>query len=335
MSRRSAQSGWSWPCVTRAARCSRHRTGSWRGGRRSADGRPPGLPHGARARAGSQALVALSRDRERLHRRLPVAVPVYVERRKRRGGGRPLRVARCRASAAKRSAPGFERRRRGPRSSCGAPPRTRPRACCRRERGVVERTRCPRLAPLPAGSGRRALQDVRPPAAALHASPGPRGGELRVDPAGTGGRGSPRLALRAARPGTCGRGLRHRSAPVPPPPGSERRAGARAGGGGGTARRLDRGRPVRVLVARFARRLPIRLGSRLRAGRARQRPRSCTRWSSPRAEGARSFDFLRGSEPYKYRFGARDHWDRHVARAAGARAARCSALRDRARRLLS
>jgi CelD/BcsL family acetyltransferase involved in cellulose biosynthesis len=28
------------------------------------------------------------------------------------------------------------------------------------------------------------------------------------------------------------------------------------------------------------------------------------------AAGARSFDFLRGSEPYKYRFGAHDEWDR-------------------------
>ena len=28
------------------------------------------------------------------------------------------------------------------------------------------------------------------------------------------------------------------------------------------------------------------------------------------ANGARSFDFLRGTEPYKYRFGARDRWDR-------------------------
>jgi CelD/BcsL family acetyltransferase involved in cellulose biosynthesis len=26
--------------------------------------------------------------------------------------------------------------------------------------------------------------------------------------------------------------------------------------------------------------------------------------------GAKTFDFLRGTEPYKYRFGARDHWDR-------------------------
>jgi CelD/BcsL family acetyltransferase involved in cellulose biosynthesis len=26
--------------------------------------------------------------------------------------------------------------------------------------------------------------------------------------------------------------------------------------------------------------------------------------------GARTFDFLRGTEPYKYRFGARDEWDR-------------------------
>jgi CelD/BcsL family acetyltransferase involved in cellulose biosynthesis len=28
------------------------------------------------------------------------------------------------------------------------------------------------------------------------------------------------------------------------------------------------------------------------------------------AGGARSFDFLRGAEPYKYRFGAHDRWDR-------------------------
>ena len=28
------------------------------------------------------------------------------------------------------------------------------------------------------------------------------------------------------------------------------------------------------------------------------------------AQGARTFDFLRGTEPYKYRFGAHDEWDR-------------------------
>ena len=102
-----------------------------------------------------------------------------------------------------------------------------PRACCRTERGSSSARAARACAAArrirPARSPR-----LRPPAAALHAPPGPRGGELRVGAAGTGGRGAARLALRAARPGTRGRGLRPRSAPVPPPPGSERRAGARA-----------------------------------------------------------------------------------------------------------
>ena len=41
------------------------------------------------------------------------------------------------------------------------------------------------------------------------------------------------------------------------------------------------------------------------------------------ADGARSFDFLRGTEPYKYRFGARDRWDRTWLVPAGP-PARCS-----------
>jgi CelD/BcsL family acetyltransferase involved in cellulose biosynthesis len=52
------------------------------------------------------------------------------------------------------------------------------------------------------------------------------------------------------------------------------------------------------------------------------------------AEGAHSFDFLRGSEPYKYRFGARDHLDQTWLVPRGPAGA-LLALRDRARRLLS
>jgi CelD/BcsL family acetyltransferase involved in cellulose biosynthesis len=52
------------------------------------------------------------------------------------------------------------------------------------------------------------------------------------------------------------------------------------------------------------------------------------------AEGARSFDFLRGGEPYKYRFGARDHWD-HTWLVPRGPAGALLALRHRARRLLS
>ena len=38
---------------------------------------------------------------------------------------------------------------------------------------------------------------------------------------------------------------------------------------------------------------------------------SSTRASASRpTNGARTFDFLRGAEPYKYRFGAVDRWDR-------------------------
>jgi CelD/BcsL family acetyltransferase involved in cellulose biosynthesis len=51
--------------------------------------------------------------------------------------------------------------------------------------------------------------------------------------------------------------------------------------------------------------------------------------------GARTFDFLRGTEPYKYRFGGRDHWDRTwlVPRgAAGALLVARHALRERRRR---
>jgi CelD/BcsL family acetyltransferase involved in cellulose biosynthesis len=51
-------------------------------------------------------------------------------------------------------------------------------------------------------------------------------------------------------------------------------------------------------------------------------------------QGARTFDFLRGTEPYKYRFGARDRWDRTwlVPRGpAGALLALRYRLRDRRR----
>jgi CelD/BcsL family acetyltransferase involved in cellulose biosynthesis len=52
-------------------------------------------------------------------------------------------------------------------------------------------------------------------------------------------------------------------------------------------------------------------------------------------DGARTFDFLRGNEPYKYRFGARDRWDRTwlVPRgAAGALLAARNRVRDRLQR---
>ena len=52
-------------------------------------------------------------------------------------------------------------------------------------------------------------------------------------------------------------------------------------------------------------------------------------------EGAHTFDFLRGSEPYKYRFGARDRYDRTwlVPRgAAGALLATRHRVRDRLQR---
>jgi hypothetical protein len=45
-------------------------------------------------------------------------------------------------------------------------------------------------------------------------------------------------------------------------------------------------------------------------------------------------DFLRGGEPYKYRFGARDHWD-HTWLVPRGPAGALLALRHRARRLLS
>jgi CelD/BcsL family acetyltransferase involved in cellulose biosynthesis len=52
------------------------------------------------------------------------------------------------------------------------------------------------------------------------------------------------------------------------------------------------------------------------------------------AQGARWFDFLRGTEPYKYRFGAHDRWDRSWLVPGGAAGVLLS-WRDRARRLRS
>jgi CelD/BcsL family acetyltransferase involved in cellulose biosynthesis len=48
-------------------------------------------------------------------------------------------------------------------------------------------------------------------------------------------------------------------------------------------------------------------------------------------QGARTFDFLRGTEPYKYRFGACDRWDRTWLVPHGPSGAALSA-RDRLRR---
>ncbi len=52
------------------------------------------------------------------------------------------------------------------------------------------------------------------------------------------------------------------------------------------------------------------------------------------ASGARWFDFLRGTEPYKYRFGASDRWDRSWLVPRGPAGALLVA-RERARRLLA
>lgn len=259
------------------------------------------------------ALVALSRDRERLHRRLPVKVPVYVNAGSGTGAadhcgwlvpadrseaaGAWLREATAGSALLVRSAdPDWP--------AAILPPGAR----------IVDAAACPRVA-LPLA--------------------GERGG-----PSPAFARQLRRFTRRLAREGV-------RFDWVPPGQVDERplvalfelHARGRAGGGrGGGAfgvhqlafhRRLiesagpDRG-PAAVVARRGGSIAGVLYGFWWRDTFAAYQSgwdRSYARHALGNvlilhalefaaAGGARSFDFLRGTEPYKYRFGARDRWDR-------------------------
>jgi CelD/BcsL family acetyltransferase involved in cellulose biosynthesis len=296
-------------------------------------GRPPTRIAAWRSGSGRlEALVALSRDRERLHRRLPVAVPVYVNAGSGAGAGDhcewlvPPERGEAVGAWLRAATPGSALllRSAAPNPLAGVLP-----GAAR----IVERTRCPRLAPLPAD-----------PAAALSKT---FARQLR------------RFTRRLAREGVSFEWI---------PPGQvdeallvslfELHARGRADGGFGIDqlpfhRRLvasaEPGRgPAAVVAQRAGTTVGVLYGFWWRDSLAAYQSgwdRAYARdglgnvlilhaLEFAAAEGARSFDFLRGSEPYKYRFGARDHWD-HTWLVPGGPAGALLALRHRARRLLS
>jgi hypothetical protein len=296
-------------------------------------GRPPTRVAAWRSGSGRlEALVALSRDRERLHRRLPGAVPVYVNAGSGAGAGDHCEwlVARERGEAVgawlRAAAPGSALLLR---SAATDPPAGVLPAGAR----IVEHTRCPRLAPLPPD-----------PAGAL---------------SGTFARQLRRFTRRLARKGVSFEWI---------PPGQvdepllvslfELHARGRPDGGFGIDqlpfhRRLaataERGRgPAAVVARRAGSTVGVLYGFWWRDSLAAYQSgwdRAYARdglgnvlilhaLEFAAAEGARSFDFLRGGEPYKYRFGARDHWD-HTWLVPRGPAGALLALRHQARRLLS
>ncbi len=184
-----------------------------------------------------EAMVALSRGRERLHRRLPFAVPVYTNAGSGVGAADHCAWLVPAERGAEVAAWLTEATRRRPASRPRPPPRTGPSRSLPAGARVVDAAACPRVAlPLETGPG-RTVERLRPSAAALHAAARARGGELRVGAAVAGGRPAPGGALRAPRPGAAGRPrlVRRRAARPPSPPGRERRGGTRARGGGRAA----------------------------------------------------------------------------------------------------
>jgi hypothetical protein len=296
-------------------------------------GRPPTRVAAWRSGSGRlEALVALSRDSERLHRRLPVAVPVYVNAGSGAGAGDhcewlvPPELGGAVGAWLRAATPGSALLLRS--AAPDPPPGVLPG-----DARIVERTRCPRLAPLPPD-----------PAAALSGS---FAGQLR------------RFTRRLARQGVSFEWI---------PPGQvdepllvslfELHSRGRPDGGFGVDqlpfhRRLaasaGRGRgPAAVVARRAGSTVGVLYGfwwrdsfAAYQSGWDRAHARDglgnvliLHALEFAAAEGAHSFDFLRGSEPYKYRFGARDHLDQTWLVPRGPAGA-LLALRDRARRLLS
>jgi CelD/BcsL family acetyltransferase involved in cellulose biosynthesis len=275
-------------------------------------GRPPTRVAAWRAPSGRlDALVALSRDRERLHRRLPVAVPVYVNAGSGAGAGDHCGwlVAGERAAAvgawlrAATAGSALLLRSADPDPPAGVLP-----AGAR----IADRTACPRVA----------LPLAEPPG-------GPSPSFLRQ---------LRRFTRRLAREGVSFDWI---------PPGQvderllvslfELHSRARPGRGPGAfgihqlafhsrlAAAAEPGRgPAAVVARRGGATVGVLYGFRWRDTFAAYQSgwdRGYARHGLGNvlvlhalelaaAEGARSFDFLRGTEPYKYRFGARDRWDR-------------------------
>jgi CelD/BcsL family acetyltransferase involved in cellulose biosynthesis len=258
-----------------------------------------------------EAMVAVSRDRERLHRRLPVAVPVYANAGSGAGDADHcswlVPPERGEAVAAWLSE-----------TIAGSPLLVRsaasdwPAGMLPAGARTVEETACPRLTlPLAPGAGGPSRDFVR---------------QLR------------RFTRRLAREGV---GFEW----VPPPEVDERlllslfelHARARAAGARGSfgidqlafhrqlgARAGPRRGPAAVVARREDEIAGVLYGfwwgdtfaayqsgwdrSYARHGLGNLLVLHALEFAADR--GARTFDFLRGTEPYKYRFGARDHWDR-------------------------
>ena len=277
--------------------------------------RPPTRIAAWRAPAGRlEALVALSEDRARLHGALPVDLPVQVN-----AGSGPGAADHCgwlvpadrRAEVAAwlgEALGGAGLLLRGADPAWGRPPLP-PRA------RVIAVTTCPRLTLPGPDEARRAIARAAPPAPALHAPPRARGGALRVG--ARPGRSTSRCCARCSR---C-------------------TAGLRAGRAGGTSFGPEQlALHLRLAASAAARAAGPPRSSRAATGAvagvlygfwwkdafaayqwgwdpawARFSMGSVLTYQAIRfaaAAGARTLDLLRGTEPYKYRFGAVDRHDR-------------------------
>lgn len=283
-------------------------------------GRPPTRLATWRAPSGRlEALVALTRDRARLHRRAPLAVPVWTNAGSGAGAADHCGwlVAPARAAAV---AAWLERAIGRSALLVRGADLDWPAALLPAGARVVETTACPRVE-LPLGAGA-----AGPTAAAGAAAPTPAG------PSPTFLRQLRRFTRRLER-----NGVRCRWEAVDEPLLAalvDLHARGRAGSSFGAReldlhRRLitrageDRG-PAAVVARRGSEVVGVLYGLRwqdtfaaYQSGWDRRYAREALgnvlvlhALELAAARGARVFDFLRGTEPYKYRFGARDRIDR-------------------------
>jgi CelD/BcsL family acetyltransferase involved in cellulose biosynthesis len=267
-------------------------------------GRPPTQLAAWRGESGElEALVALSRSRERLHRRLPIAVPVYAN-----SGSGAGDADHCAWLAAPRLQPAvaewLTKEIGGSpllvRSAAGDWPAESLPAGAREIATIA----CPRLALPPAADTGEPSKDF---ARQL------RRFTRRLERKGVGFEW-------VAPPGVDERLLDALFELKPDAFGDQRRALHRL-----LSRRAGPGRgPAAVVARRDERIVGLLYGfwwrdtfSAYQHGWDREFARDALgnvlvlhALELAATHGARTFDFLRGTEPYKYRFGARDDWDR-------------------------
>ena len=281
-----------------------------------------GRRRGARPSGRLEALVALSRDRERLHRRLPIELPCTRTRAAARAP--PTTAAgSCRGAGATRSPRGSSERDRAAqallaaqrRPALAADRRCRPAPASSRDR-VPAPGRC--RSPIePVGP----LARLRSPARALHAPDGAGGGAVRVGrrPArSTSGCCATLFELHARARARHGASIvRHRAARPPPAAGRARPAPGR--GPAAVVARRD-GAVVGVLYGFWWRDTfaAYQWGWDPRVGPPQHG--QCARLPGASAlaaeRGARTFDFLRGDRAVQVPLRRRRPAGPHVAGAA-------------------